>query len=365
MDSAPLLTIAVPTYNRARTLGLCIDSLIASMVGCEDGACELLVLDNASSDETPRVLEDATARHGVSRITMVRQSSNLGYDGNHLDAYLRARGRYIWFCSDRYLYATPVALVVRILRRHAPGALTFSSLFRSLRPVAGAAAPENANDSWLAEMLHAEGFSLEGQHYLLTSVRDFISAGALKRGVPTANVSDCIVERDVSRQWLDSLETFRESYMLVVVALLGAFRDDGRQVAVLQLPWFSSAFQRMDSGGARHDNRKVASANLRMAGLFPFLGGRYEVARAQLACLLNVRRKAISGELAADHRVGHSDILDFIEEAGYRLDSIERLRVWLSRLESPLLARAIGTAETYAAAALRAVRSKSGCEASS
>ena len=71
--SSPLVTIAVPVYNGARHLRESLDSLL----GQTYPRTEVIVLDDASKDDTPAIL----ASYG-DRIRVVRNEKNLGGFGN-------------------------------------------------------------------------------------------------------------------------------------------------------------------------------------------------------------------------------------------------------------------------------------------
>ena len=69
----PRVSVCIPAYNYARYLPAAIDSVLAQ----EYGDYELIVVDNASEDETPAVL----ARYG-DRIRAERNERNVGLFGN-------------------------------------------------------------------------------------------------------------------------------------------------------------------------------------------------------------------------------------------------------------------------------------------
>jgi glycosyltransferase involved in cell wall biosynthesis len=87
----PLVSVVIPTYNQARYLGDCIDSVLDQSYP----AIEIVVVDDGSTDATPDVL----ATYG-DRITRFRQS-NLGA-ANALNRGIRAsRGAFVcWLSSD-------------------------------------------------------------------------------------------------------------------------------------------------------------------------------------------------------------------------------------------------------------------------
>jgi abequosyltransferase len=93
----PLLTIAIPTFNRAVHLKRLLDALLPMTEGLGDRV-ELLVSDNASTDETPQVLTDA--ERVWPGLQVQRNATNIGGDGNIARSFQRARGTYVWIMGD-------------------------------------------------------------------------------------------------------------------------------------------------------------------------------------------------------------------------------------------------------------------------
>jgi abequosyltransferase len=62
--------------------------------GCGDRDVEILVSDNASTDNTPQVCEKF--RQEISRFTYIRNVENIGFDRNVVQLINNARGKYIW-----------------------------------------------------------------------------------------------------------------------------------------------------------------------------------------------------------------------------------------------------------------------------
>jgi abequosyltransferase len=95
-DARPLLTIAVPTYNRSECLAELL-TYLAPQVTRAPGV-ELLISDNASTDDTTSVV-DRFRKEGVA-LTYIRNDTNLGMDGNFLQCFERAAGKYVWLIGD-------------------------------------------------------------------------------------------------------------------------------------------------------------------------------------------------------------------------------------------------------------------------
>lgn len=88
----PLVTIAVPTFNRAALLQDCLAAALSQTYG----NFEVLVSDNASTDETAEILTSLSDR----RLHFVRQEINIGLLRN-LNALLEhARGEFVVFVPD-------------------------------------------------------------------------------------------------------------------------------------------------------------------------------------------------------------------------------------------------------------------------
>lgn len=92
----PLLSICIPTYNRAPHLDWLLGNIWDEIQGL-GGQVEICVSDNASSDETPSVLSKWKKKFPIA---YGRNNANVGYDGNIIKVSKMARGDYIWFCGD-------------------------------------------------------------------------------------------------------------------------------------------------------------------------------------------------------------------------------------------------------------------------
>jgi len=83
----------IPTYNRKDFLRECVESVRTTTV-----ECEIVVLDNASSDETPQMME--TLMQTDPRIRYIRNEYNIGATANYNKAMKIARGKYLCLLGD-------------------------------------------------------------------------------------------------------------------------------------------------------------------------------------------------------------------------------------------------------------------------
>jgi abequosyltransferase len=101
ISGQPLLTIGIPTYNRRPYLQRCVESIMASLSGC-DVRIELLISDNASNDDTQTYLDSLLASLPASDniVRIIRQANNIGAERNFRALTKAASGRFIWVIGD-------------------------------------------------------------------------------------------------------------------------------------------------------------------------------------------------------------------------------------------------------------------------
>jgi len=108
--SGPRLSICIGTYNRAKFIGETLDSMVAQL---EPGV-EIVIMDNASSDNTTEVVTQYQLRH--PEIRYFRKQENTGFDRNYDEAVKYAKGEYCWLMSDDDLLSTgAIANVLSVL----------------------------------------------------------------------------------------------------------------------------------------------------------------------------------------------------------------------------------------------------------
>lgn len=94
----PVLSLTIPTYNRAPFLAELLECLLPQFAALAPGEAELIVSDNCSTDDTPAVVASFAARGLPCRC--VRNATNLGADGNFAQCLNLARGQYVWVMGD-------------------------------------------------------------------------------------------------------------------------------------------------------------------------------------------------------------------------------------------------------------------------
>lgn len=108
----PQLTIAIPTYNRLETLKKSLQRILDYTKGHDE--IEIFVSDNASTDGTKEYIENL--RKEYRNLGYYRNDKNLGLDGNFLNCFQKAKGKYLWMISDDdYLMENAVEMVLKVI----------------------------------------------------------------------------------------------------------------------------------------------------------------------------------------------------------------------------------------------------------
>jgi glycosyltransferase involved in cell wall biosynthesis len=100
MSETPKVSIGLPVRNGGRYLAEAIDALLAQTFP----DFELIISDNASTDDTPAICEAYAARD--PRVRVIRQEHNMGAARNFNLVFASSTGKYFkWAAHDDYLEA--------------------------------------------------------------------------------------------------------------------------------------------------------------------------------------------------------------------------------------------------------------------
>jgi glycosyl transferase family 2 len=112
----PQVSVCIPTYNYARFLAGAIESVLEQ----EFDDFELVVVDNASEDDTPSVV----ARYSDPRLRAYRNEHNVGLFGNFARALELATGELVKFlAADDWLHPAYLREAVRLMSEHSTAAI--------------------------------------------------------------------------------------------------------------------------------------------------------------------------------------------------------------------------------------------------
>lgn len=135
-----LLTIAIPTYNRAAKVRAQCERLLRQIEEARlNNDVDLLVSDNASSDDTKALLEPFTSKPGYRYF---RNPKNVGLVGNYIRCLELSESRFTWVVGDDdEIHQGAIADVAIRLRRNPELKVLFLN-FRTKSGATGEMDPE-------------------------------------------------------------------------------------------------------------------------------------------------------------------------------------------------------------------------------
>jgi glycosyltransferase involved in cell wall biosynthesis len=130
-DQNELLSICIPTYNRAPLLAELLEAISREMLRISTPASMIgvYISDNASNDNTQAVIQ--SAKLSIPHLCYSRNETNIGGDANILHVRTLAQGYYTWVLGDdEILHDGALETIVKILCVRVHGLIVlFDSLY--------------------------------------------------------------------------------------------------------------------------------------------------------------------------------------------------------------------------------------------
>lgn len=118
----PLVSIGIPTHNRATSLGRTLTSVLAQ----DYRPLELIISDNASTDSTPDLCRELAKEYSWIRYS--RSDTNLGPTANFNRLPGISRGDYyMWLADDDWLAENYISECLERLRSHSDYSLVYGA----------------------------------------------------------------------------------------------------------------------------------------------------------------------------------------------------------------------------------------------
>jgi len=110
----PILSISIPTYNRAEYLDMNLKQLSNELISVSHVEIEIIVSDNSSTDNTEQVVQKFI-KEGLS-VRYYRNSENLGWGKNFFQCFNLSTGKYVLLLGDDdFLYDGVLSKIVNNL----------------------------------------------------------------------------------------------------------------------------------------------------------------------------------------------------------------------------------------------------------
>jgi GT2 family glycosyltransferase len=104
--ATPDVSVVIVSFNTREVLRQCLQSVLDDASGL---VCEILVVDNGSTDLSPEMVEE-----DFPQVTLLRSDVNLGFGGGNNLALRQARGRYfVLLNSDAFFVPGALPLAIR------------------------------------------------------------------------------------------------------------------------------------------------------------------------------------------------------------------------------------------------------------
>lgn len=166
--SAKRVSIIVVTYNHAKNIAKCLDSLIEQKTSFP---YEILVADDASTDGTSEILREYAQRFPDIIIPII-QERNIGPGPNFESALRRAKSEYIAYCDGDDYWCNPEKLEIAVNTLDKNQNCTVFVHNTSMHDIATGAVTSIVNEDWKASLQNNK-FSLAGSQYTHISARVF------------------------------------------------------------------------------------------------------------------------------------------------------------------------------------------------
>jgi glycosyltransferase involved in cell wall biosynthesis len=129
-----ILTIGVPTYNRAGSLKIML-GLLGEVLRAHEVQVEVIISDNCSNDSTPNVIKKwVESQSGDLKIRTIRHNTNVGAGRNTVSLLYESSSKYFMFLGDDdRLNGENFPELIKILLESHPSAVIQALWFGKIR----------------------------------------------------------------------------------------------------------------------------------------------------------------------------------------------------------------------------------------
>ncbi len=184
-SAVDLLTIIVPTYNRAPLVGRLL-RMLRDEVRDLEGVVTVLVSDNASTDDTADVIQ--AIHTDWPALVVQRHSENVGADSNFCGCVERTTSRYFWIIGDDDMPRRgAIQALVSLLRQSTPALVYVQSEWlndiaaEAQKPCSAELTAETMDSLEFARRVHVWFTFLSGVIVDRTLLLDTVGAEAIRR----------------------------------------------------------------------------------------------------------------------------------------------------------------------------------------
>lgn len=119
----PLLTVAIPTYNRPKTL----ERALVQLSKEKNQAFRILISDDSSRDDIANVVKKYQG--SLNNLDYYRNNTDPGYSRNILRIYELTKTPYVWFLSDdEQVLPGAIEIILKALNKYRPVVALFNHI---------------------------------------------------------------------------------------------------------------------------------------------------------------------------------------------------------------------------------------------
>ena len=222
----PLLSIAIPAYNRPRELKFAIERFIEQIDGRYDDLIEIRVSDDCSPGGSLKSIERLCNRY--SFLHFRRYSKNVGLERNLIKATEECRGEYLWIFGDDDSLECPVAMdkIFPLLKEGDFDMLVLNRVRRSF------ASMDLLSENWMKldreELKRYDGLTSFCLEFGFISVIGFVSVNIFRR-LPFAKLDLSDYYGTMYPQLGGMVEAFHDRRVLLIGDPLVCHRTQSQQ----------------------------------------------------------------------------------------------------------------------------------------
>jgi abequosyltransferase len=219
-ERIPILTIAIPTFNRSHYLRQCLEALLPQVVASASEV-RVLVLNNNSSDDTTKVAEELLVRFPQC-LMLINNPENIGGDANIAKCFSEIHTQYGWiFGDDDVLVPGALDVILGYLRVCEYGVVHIRSYSYEGDALKVRTVPKGRYEEFKAD-------NVEGMLYEVADMFSFISGNIFNKSLVPADINpyEFIWTRYNQVQWVFGALFSGCSNLLIDDALL-AVNNEG------------------------------------------------------------------------------------------------------------------------------------------
>ncbi len=127
-DTLSILSIVIPTYNRAEILKENLDNILEDLIKYD---IPIFVSDDSTNDDTKIVINDLKKKH--NKIYYFKNTPSLGHDKNCIASLKLSSSNYIWYLGDSMMIKKGSILkILSIIESEDPDFISFKDENRNI-----------------------------------------------------------------------------------------------------------------------------------------------------------------------------------------------------------------------------------------